>query len=172
MLLALALAGCGGDQGESDPLDPELIRELSMARGSASANTHGGAWLLTFEVDTCDCPSVELDAEPLDLCALASFAGQGFVVGLVESGGVLAIPSDPNASFGVLTGAIEADGAFDVAARHDASTLVGPLELLARMDGVATKDHMDGWAGQRLIGEVAGTTLDCRWVGSFGGTRL
>ncbi|PRP97132.1 hypothetical protein [Enhygromyxa salina] len=169
--LALGPSGCGDDSAP-DPLDPELIRELSLARGEASGDTHTGQWLLAFQVDSCDCPNVEIDANPVNLCAVATFAGQGYTAGLIESGGVFAIPSGPEATFGVLTGAIEADGSFDVASRHNASTVLGPLESLARMDGAATDDSMEGWAGQRLIGEIAGTTLDCRWMGSFVGTRL
>lgn len=171
-MASLALSGCAGTDDMSDPLDPELIREISMAQGSALGDPHSGAWQFVFELDSCDCPSVEVDAQPVELCALASFAGQGFEIDLIEGGGVLAIPSGPDASFGVLSGAIEADGGFSVAARHDASTLAGPLESLARMDGQFTADSAEGWAGQRLIGELPGAELDCRWIGSFVGARL
>ena len=172
LLAALALSACAGDDGVPDPLDPELIRDISMAQGSASADSYSGPWQLVFEPDSCDCPSVEVDGQAIDLCALAGFAGQGFEVELIHSGGLLAIPSGPESTFGVLTGAIESDGAFSVAALHDTSTIAGPLESLARMDGSFAGDNAEGWAGQRLIGEVAGAQLDCRWIGSFVATRL
>jgi hypothetical protein len=72
----------------------------------------------------------------------------------------------------VLSGAIESDESFSVAAVHDASTLAGPLESLARIDGRFTGDSVEGWAGQRLIGEVNGVEFDCRWLGDFVGARL
>jgi hypothetical protein len=171
LLVSLAVSGCAGDE-PPDLLDRELLRTISMAQGTAQGDVHAGVWQLMFEVDTCDCPTVTIDAKPLDLCALASFAGQGFDAALIHSDGLLAIPSGPESSFGVLSGAIEADGSFSVAALHDASTIAGPLESLARIDGRFTGDSVEGWAGQRLIGEVAGAQLDCRWLGDVVGSRL
>jgi hypothetical protein len=171
-VFALALLACVDDSAPVDPLDPDLIRTISMAQGSASADTHSGVWQLVFEVDNCDCPSVELEDQLVDLCSFASFAGPSYEAQLIESGGLLAIPAGFDASFGVLSGAIDADGGFSVASRHDASTVAGPLELLARMDGQFDGDQVEGWAGQRLIGELASAQLDCRWIGSFVGTRL
>jgi hypothetical protein len=165
-LLATVLA-CA-DEPELDPLDPDLIRELSLERGSAVGDVHSGAWAFEFELATCDCPSIEVDGQTQDLCAFAQFWPGELQVSQVD--GLLAIPIvDPI----TLTGAIEDDGSFVVASRHDASTLLGPLESLARIDGQfnASSTQADGSAAQRLLGDLAGEPLDCRWTGGFVATR-
>lgn len=166
--LVAALALACTEAPEVDPLDPELIRELAAERGSASGDDHGGTWTFEFEFDTCDCPSVDILGETQDLCELVPFTPTELQV--THSGGRLAI------SMGAITatGAIESDGTFVVAASHDASTIVGPLDALARLDGTFEQDgkRAQGWAGQRLIGQFAGEPLDCRRTGSFVAQRL
>lgn len=174
-MLMLVLGGCSeGGPVEVDPLDAELIRELSMAQGDHAGSDHGGAWSLELEPGECDCPSVDLDGAPVSLCELGALSvAEPIVVEIVEGSGVLAIPTGPDAPFGVLTGAVWADGSFDVAARHDATTLVGPLEVLTRLDGQFSEDGAvaSGWAGQRLIGDILGEAVDCRQIGTFFGAR-
>lgn len=173
--LVLALSGvltctltlaCAAES-EIDPLDPEQIHELSLARGSAIGDAHGGPWQFEFESDACDCPSIELDGETQDLCELIQFVPGELQV--THADGILAIPIGPI----TLTGAIESDGTFVVASQYDASTLLGPLESLARIDGQFDADstHADGSVAQRLIGDLAGEALDCRWTGSFTAER-
>jgi hypothetical protein len=88
---------------------------------------------------------------------------------VTHTDGLLAITVDPI----TLTGAIETDGSFVVASRHDATSLFGPLDSLARIDGQfdAESTYADGSLAQRLLGELAGEPLDCRWAGSFTATR-
>ena len=175
LALPLALAGCSpGEPDPIDPLDAELIRELSMAQGDASGSAHAGTWSVRFEQDSCDCPSLTINGEPVDLCELGALAlADETPLEFSEGGGVLAITTGPGSPFGVLTGAIASDGSFDVASRHDASTLVGALETLTRIDGSfdAGGGEVSGWAGQRLIGAPLGDAIDCRQVGSFTGSR-
>lgn len=165
---ALGLALACADEPEVDPLDPELIRELSLARGSAVGDSYDGLWQFEFEMGSCDCPSVELDGQTQELCELVVFVPDELQVSHTD--GLLAIPIGPITS----TGAIESDGSFVVASSHDASTLLGPLESLARIDGQFDADgvHADGSVAQRLLGELAGEPLDCRRTGSFVATRL
>jgi hypothetical protein len=167
LLAALAVGLACADEPELDPLDPELIRELSLERGSAVGDVHAGAWAFEFELAACDCPSVEVDGQTEDLCTTARFLPGELQVS--QADGLLAIPIDPI----TLTGAIESDGSFVIASRHDASTLLGPLESLARIDGQFddSSTHADGSVAQRLLGELAGEPLDCRWTGSFVATR-
>ena len=68
-----------------------------------------------------------------------------------------------------LTGPIDADGSFSVAGLHDVSTIAGPLELIGRLDGSVDGDDAlaTGDAAQRLIGELSGEPIDCRWTGEF-----
>jgi hypothetical protein len=171
LALLVALSGTGAiacaDVTEVDPLDPELIRELSLERGSATGDVHAGLWTFEFESATCDCPSIEVDGQTQDLCELSLFVPSQLQVS--HSDGLLAIPIDPI----TLTGAIESDGSFVVASLHDASTLLGPLESLARIDGQIDESsaHADGSTALRLLGELAGEPLDCRRTGSFTATR-
>jgi hypothetical protein len=161
--LACVLGLACADAPELDPLDRELIRELSLERGSAVGDQHGGTWSFEFQVDDCDCPSVEVDGLSYDLCELVPFVPAD--VQVTHANGLLAV------SFGQITatGAIESDGSFIVASLHDESTVIGPLESLARLDGQFDQDSTsaEGWAGQRLIGDLAGDPLDCRRTGTF-----
>jgi hypothetical protein len=168
---AVALAGAAAlacvAEPPVDPLDPELIRELSLARGSATGNTHGGGWQFDFDLETCDCPSIELDGQTQDLCDLVQFlSGE---LQLTHADGILAIPIGPVTS----TGAIETDGSFTVASHYDASSLLGPLESLGRIDGQfdPSSTHAEGSVTQRLLGELANDPIDCRWIGTFTAER-
>lgn len=166
-LLTLCV-GCASNSEPADPLDRELIAELATAQGSASGDARSGAFSISFTTDSCDCPSLELDGQAVDLCMLASFGE--LPVELVEGSGVLGISNEAAAL--LLTGAIEADGSFVVTGTQDISMLASPLEALRRMDGVfSDNDRAEGWAGQRLLGELATESIDCRWTGSFVATR-
>lgn len=160
-------AACRADDGTDDPLDRELLAKLAVAQGSASGDARSGTYSLSFETEACDCPSVEVDGQAVDLCALASFGELSATV--VEGSGVLGISTD----IPLLSGAIEADGSFVIAGTQDISALASPLEALRRMDGhfSGANDRAEGWAGQRLAGELATEPLDCRWTGSFVATR-
>jgi hypothetical protein len=165
LLLAVG-AGCGAGSEPVDPLDRELVRELSLAQGTASGDAHSGSFELQLSVDACDCPSLEVDGETVDLCTIAEFGS--VQTELLEGSGVLAI-SSPVA----FTGAIETDGSFVIAGIEDLSTVAGPLESIRRMDGqFSDDDSAQGWVGQRVVGEIPGQDIDCRWTGSFVLTRM
>lgn len=159
--------GCGEGSEPIDPLDPELVRELALAQGSASGDAHAGSYQLQLEVDHCDCPSVSYEGQTIDLCTISS--ADALTTELSQGSGVLAIST----AIGLFTGAIETNDSFVVAGITDLSTLAGPLESLRRMDGQFSGDgdSAEGWAGQRLLGELADQSIDCRWIGSFALTR-
>lgn len=169
-VLVLAVgAACSSDPELTDPLERDLIAELATAQGSASGSARSGAFTLAFTIDACDCPTVDIEGQTIDLCGLASFAE--LPVEVVEGSGILGVSNDDEAL--LLTGAIEADGSFIIAGTQDVSTLASPLEVLRRVDGQfdAANDRAEGWAGQRLLGELASQPIDCRWTGSFVATR-
>lgn len=155
-------AACGSGSESIDPLDPELVHELTRAQGTASGDARSGIFELQFSIDTCDCPILEVERQTIDLCTISSGT---FTSELNEGSGALAISTQA----GLFTGAIELDDSFVVAGITDLTTLAGPLESLRRMDGQFSSDDdsAQGWAGQRLIGEIPGQTIDCRWIGSF-----
>lgn len=162
-----SVAGCGSSPSSDDPLDRDRIAELSLAQGSATGSERSGEFSFTLTTQSCDCPTVEFDGQSVDLCGFAQV--DVLSATLVEGSGVLVITSD--APF--LTGAIEADGSFELAATEDLSSLLGPVEALRRMDGqfAASNDEAEGWAGQRLLGQVVDDPIDCRWLGRFVATR-
>ncbi|MFO7561166.1 MAG: hypothetical protein R6X02_00880 [Enhygromyxa sp.] len=159
-------AGCGASEGPIDPLDPELIRELARAQGSPSASARSGVFKLDPATESCDCPSLELEGQQVDICALVAIPG--IQVQLLESQGVLALADGAESKSLMLTGAIEADGSFIIAEARNFTMFAGPLEALRRMDGQFFNENTaEGWAGQRLLGELGGEHVDCRWIGSF-----
>ena len=164
MALGMGL-GCPAD-APNDPLDPELIQTLSMAQGSAGPSTRPGGWSFVFTTDTCDCPELELEGQPVALCDFITLAALD--ANLSEASGFL-ILDFPAAMLGAFTGAVDADGSFIVAGRHDATNLAGPLELLGRLDGqfTAGDTQASGSGGQRLIGAWLSESIDCRWTGDF-----
>jgi hypothetical protein len=159
-------AACESGSGPIDPLDRELIQELAIAQGAAGGNARSGFYSIQLEPDECDCPSIELDDQTIDPCVAANFNAE-----LSEANGVLALSAV--SVLGLMTGAIEADGSFVIAGIHDLSTAAGTLEALRRMDGqfATDDDAAEGWVGQRLIGEIPGQTIDCRWTGTFVASR-
>lgn len=165
-VIACALAstvGAGCEAGsEDDPLDVERVRELARDQGSANTDAHTGYHTLLLSMASCDCPRIEYQGQTLDLCTIQTIGAVTAELG--EADGMLAM-STP---LGLFTGAIEQDGSFVVAGITDLSTLAGPLEWVRRFDGEFASDgSAEGWAGQRLIGELPDRRIDCRWIGSF-----
>ena len=161
--------GCPAET-PSDLLDPELIQALSMAQGSAGPSARAGGWSFVFTSEACDCPELELEDQPVALCELITLTALD--AKLSEASGFL-ILEFPAAMLGAFTGAVDADGSFVVAGRHDATNLAGPLELLGRLDGQFTAGDTQaaGSGAQRLIGAWLGEPIDCRWTGDFEASR-
>lgn len=166
-LLLVSLLGCSDASSPDDPLDPESIDELARGQGDATGDDRSGVWQFSYVAETCDCPKFELDGASLDPCELADSLSDSHQI--LEGSGILAITTQ----LGVLTGAIESNDSFVVASHHDISLALGPIDALTRLDGEfsAGNTQAQGWAGQRLIGELAGDSVDCRWIGSFSATR-
>lgn len=166
----LLLVGCAPDEPERDPLDPDTIRELSTEQGSATGSAFSGSYSVTVTTHSCDCPSFELDGEMIDVCTLVATLADAQLE-LVQADGFLVVSTEQ----AMLTGALEADGSFIVAGEQDQSTLLGPAKLLGRMDGtletLAATTTLTSTAAQRLIGELSGAQVDCRWTGQVDGTK-
>lgn len=171
VLLALpAMHGCASQGPPSDEFDGEVIDELSTDQGSASGITWTGSYASSFTTTSCDCPTLTLDGGSIDVCALVERSEAQLE--LTQADGFLVV----TIAAAMLTGAIEAEGDFVVAGRQDLSTLLGPTELLGRMDGMLElaqgQARLSGNVGQRLIGEFAGEAVDCRWLGKVEAMRI
>lgn len=169
-LALLATLACAGQDPPRDELDPAGIDELSTEQGSASGSMWTGTYASTFTTDSCDCPTYTIQGEPLDACSLVEQAVMQFEV--VQADGFLVVDIGES----MLTGAIEADGSFVVGGRQDLTTLLGQLDRIGRMDGslelVDGEVRFSATAGQRLIGEFAGDSIDCRWLGRVEAVRV
>ncbi len=169
-LFALTTTACATQADPRDDLDPELIFELASDQGSATGSAWSGSYASEFTTTSCDCPSVEVEGMNLDLCSLVAFLPTELE--LTQTGGFLLVPL----AEGMLTGAIESDGEFVIAGGQDISSLLGPTQLLGRMDGtlelVGGQARLEASAQQRLIAELAGDAIDCRWRGDVVATRM
>ena len=174
-LVALALAmalssSLNCQQPPEDPLELGLLAELALERGSGSGRAHAGTWILDLEAHECDCPPIEVDEISADICALSRSAGLSAEI--QEGGGALALLLGVNGELGLVSGAIESDASFDLAGRHDAMTILGPLVIHRRLIGsFGSTDQAEGWVGHRFIAEIAGERIDCRSTGEFTATR-
>jgi hypothetical protein len=168
-LVLLTTLACAEDP-PADELDLEGIRELSSEQGSATGNEWTGTYASSITTESCDCPSVALAGTTIDLCSM--IIATPFELELTQADGFLLVPLGD----AMLTGAIEADDSFVIAGEHDLSTLLGPIQLLGRMDGTlrweGDEAKLSASVGQRLIGEVAGDTIDCRALGQVEATRI
>lgn len=168
-LLVGGLLACA-EQPAGDWLDEAVLLELAAEQGSASGSSWSGSYALELGTTSCDCPSVALEGETIELCSLVELAtGE---LELSHADGFVVAPFGE----GMLSGPVEADGSFALASVQDVSTLLGPTKLLARIEGtlglVEGGATLRGEAGQRLVGELAGDAIDCRWLGTVDATRL
>jgi len=176
LLMSIAAAlGCGSSE-PSDELDPGVVDELASNQGSASGSGWTGSYTTSFTSTSCDCPTLEVQGQSLDLCSLVEQAPTSIELSQAEGFLVVVLATDMSPSDAMLTGAIEADASFVVAGHRNASTLLGSVELLARIDGtlesIEGQAKLQGSAGQRLIAEFANEPIDCRWLGTLEGTRV
>jgi hypothetical protein len=168
LVLALLLAGCGADE-PADWLDEATLLELAGEQGDASGVIWSGSYLLEPSTASCDCPSVTIEGTALELCSLVELATPTLELGHTD--GFLLAPFGE----GMLSGAVDAQGRFALASVQDISTLAGQAKLLARMEGTlelaGAEAVLQAEAGQRLVGELGGEPIDCRWLGAVTGTR-
>lgn len=158
VMVALALAGCGEENG---PLDPTTIAALSRTRGDALGVTHTGIWAVRFEVVACTCPvSADLCFDPALLNLISAYAqvveGDGFLTMSVDS-------AETQLAFGAeLSGPINADGTASVGFVDNGFALNAELLVLGRMDGEFDgPDAFSGFFQQRAKGQYGENTVDC-----------
>ncbi|MFV8748920.1 hypothetical protein ACNOYE_00055 [Nannocystaceae bacterium ST9] len=171
LALALATFACAGSDEPPDELSGAVIDELATDQGSASGSAWSGIYAAEFSKTSCDCPTLDIDGMPLDVCSLV--VQNQAEIELTQADGFLVV--EIGSTMAMLTGAIEADDGFVVAGHQNLSTVVGVIELLGRIDGslemVDGVAWMSGDLGQRVIGEFAGTEVDCRWIGEVSASR-
>jgi hypothetical protein len=152
-----------------DPLDPAQIEDVAKSEGDAAGSDRSGGYRIELtSTPDCDCPSVrEVDLCNSNVSALARGAGRAT---LSQTEGFLLITEDMGLLS--LSGAIEASGAFDVAAIHGFASALGEIALYARVTGDFTgPDRFTGTVQTRFLGEFDGDDIDCRTEAAVAGVR-
>lgn len=164
-LALLVLGACPEDQPPDD-LDPEVVADVARAGGDAEGDAWSGEYDLQSEPGACDCPT----RMGFDLCALFDVFGATGRVTHAE--GYLTLVSLSSASFG-LSGAVDRDGSFELAAIYGLDSLLSSGSVYARMPGAfADERSFTGELRYRLLGELPGGPVDCRAAFSVAGQRL
>lgn len=170
VLLACApLPGCGDDT-PADPLDPEQIQDVAKDEGDAQGSDRSGTYKISVGmVPECDCPVLM----EMDLCsnALTTLTTTGGAVSLSQTDGFLLLSEE----MGLLSmsGALAADGGFDIAGVYAFANVLGKVGLYVRLDGEFTgDDRFTGTLRSRALGEVEDDPVDCRTEVPVTGMRL
>ncbi len=165
--LLVPLLACA--QSEPDVLDPEVIQEAAEAEGDAQGSDYSGTYLVSTDASSaCDCPTVA----GMDLCdnELTSLAAVGGVVDLVQTDGTLILSED--AELLTLSGALDADGSFDLGGVYGFSSVVGEVSVYIHLIGGFTdEDRFTGALHSRAVGTYDGDDIDCRTQVELAGLR-
>lgn len=159
-LTLLALAACPQDQ-PLDPLDPAVLADIAEAGGDAEGGALSGRYAVVAAPATCDCPA----RAGIDPCGpeFAVLLGLTGAVDVTQVDGYLTwMPVAGDIALG-MSGAVDHDGAFALAALYDLGSLLSTGDLHARMDGAFAADRsLAGDVDLRLRGELPDGPLDCR----------
>jgi hypothetical protein len=156
-------------QPEADVLDPEVIKEAAEAEGDAEGSDYSGTYLVTTDASgVCDCPTIA----GMDLCdnELTSLAAVGGVVELVQTDGTLILSED--AELLTLSGALNADGSFDLGGVYGFSGVVGEISVYIHLIGAfSSEQRFTGALHSRALGDYNGDPIDCRTEVELEGLR-
>lgn len=157
-MLSCAVFACG--ESEADPLDPDEVKQAAQAEGDAQGVDRSGVYYVELGMASgCDCPPVMM----VDLCTndLTTLASTGGFVTLTQSDGYLVISEQ--AGLLNLSGALQADGAFDLAGVYGFGSVLGELGVYVRLTGRFTDDeHFTANVSSRALGDFDDEAIDCR----------
>lgn len=158
-LLAPLLLACRVTE-PADPLDPEVIKEAAEAEGDAKGADYSGRFDIRLDATgACDCPAVA----GMDLCnnELTTLASAGGSVTITQSDGYLVLAED--AELLNLTGAVDADGSFDLAGIYGFGGVVGEISVYVHLlGGFSSEDRFSATLHSRAEGTYDGDAIDCR----------
>jgi hypothetical protein len=154
-LLGLSLGACPEDQPD-DPLDPAAIAAVAEAEGDAEGEAFSGPYLAASVQRGCECRQ----GAELQPCA-AVFGLAGLLVVTHVDGYLTLVPTSGPITFG-MSGAIDADGTFALAAISGIDALFSVGSVYARLDGRFAGDGFTGDLAYRLLGKLGDKALDCR----------
>lgn len=156
-LIALTLGACPEDQ-PTDPLDPATIAAVAEAEGDARGTAFGGPYILASTQRACDCPR----GAELDPCtALPGLDGLADVTHV--DGYLTLVPVSGLVTFG-MSGAVDRDGGFALAAISGIDSLISSGSIYARLDGEFAGKSFTAELTYRLLGTIGDDALDCRAI--------
>lgn len=156
---ALAGGACG-DEPPLDPLDPQTLVDIARAGGDGEGEALSGRYAVVSVSTACDCPA----RAGLDLCApeFAVFAGLSGPILVTQTGGYLTWVPEGGGALG-MSGAVERDASFELAALYDIGTLLGEGGVYARFAGEFDgARRVRGDLDLRVVGTFEDAPLDCR----------
>lgn len=155
-LLVLSLGACPQEHPD-DPLDPATIAAAAEAEGDAEGDAFGGPYVVWSTQLECDCPQ----SAELDPCA--ALRGIDGLTDVTHVDGYLTlVPLGGLVTFG-MSGAVDADGSFALAAISGIDSLVSSGSIFARLDGRFGEGRsLDAVLTYRLLGTLGEQQLDCR----------
>lgn len=148
-LIAVAIAGCGGGDGE---LDPDTVTNLPPGDGTGSAAT--GTYDMQSVTTDCagDC-STEVEGITYSACDIGTRLDE--TADVVQADGRLTLDVEDSEYVSQLAGGIDADGSYDVGGLRTQQG--GQVTITSRSVGTATSGALTGTARLR----VRGMGLDC-----------
>ncbi len=163
-LVALVLAGCGGDSF----LDRDTVTDLPS--GTATGSSFTGEYDIEIYTSDCSgkCPLIDYDWFTYTVCDVGMKDDDE--VSLSQTDGRLQVDSDGGLPVTRLIGGIDADGWFD--AGGWATQAGGEVEITARVQGTIGSDGaIIATANLRADGTAEGETIACRGEFEITGRR-
>jgi hypothetical protein len=164
LLLALSLGACPAEQ-PTDPLDPAVIAELAEAEGDAEGSGFDGQYIVSSAQRSCECE------RGADINPCATFTGLDGPVDVTHIGGYLTVVPIGGTFYFGLSGGVDRDGSFVLAAISDLGSLVSASSIYMRLDGSIEGVEFAGDLTYRLFGTLGDTALDCRATFAVTGFR-
>lgn len=163
-LLALVLGACPDEQ-PTDPLDPATIAALAEAEGDAEGSSFDGQYVMSSTQRECECRQ----GDDMNRCSAVS--GLDGLVEVTHLGGYLTlVPLGGGFTFG-MSGGVDGDGTFVLAAIAGIDSLFSTGSIYLRLDGAFDGTRLEGELVYRLLGSVGDDPLDCRATFSVTGFR-
>lgn len=169
-LAPLLLLTCS--EPEPDPLDPGVVEDIAREEGDAEGSDQSGQYVFeSVGTPTCDCPMTSQIA----LCSvdLSTLTTIGVEINIIQSDGALVISAEGPDGAIALSGAIDADGGFDVGGVYNLSSVIGEADIFIRLTGTfSAPGSLTASLLDRVKGQFGDQSIDCRTEGEVAATRV
>lgn len=168
-LVPLLIVTC--NESDPDPLDPGVVEVIAQEEGDAEGSDQSGQYVFkSTGRPTCDCPMTSQIA----LCSvdLSTLTTIGVEINIIQSDGALVISAESADGALTLSGAIDADGGFDVGGVYNLDSVIGQADIYIRLTGFFTAPgSLTATLRDRVKGQFGDQSVDCRTNGEVAATR-